>query len=95
MTTAGVIFADGFDGGNFANWTSNTRVSIDGTKGAAATPSAMASPTSQSAFLVKDLPADFGSICMSTAVNLTTQNGTALDLFRLRTGATSASTRCS
>ena len=87
VTTAGVIFADGFDGGNFANWTSNTRVSIDGTKGATATPSALASPTSQSAFLVKDLPAEFGSICMSTAVNLTTQNGTALDLFRLRTGA--------
>jgi hypothetical protein len=87
VTTAGVIFADGFDSGDFANWTSNTRVSIDGTKGATAMPSALASPTSQSAFLVKDLPAEFGSICVSTAVNLTTQNGTALDLLRLRTGA--------
>ena len=26
VTTAGVIFADGFDSGNFTNWTSNTRV---------------------------------------------------------------------
>jgi hypothetical protein len=87
VTTAGVIFSDGFDSGDFSAWTSSTRFTIDATTGGAAPPSALASPTAQSAVLTKDLGADYGSICVSESVKLTTQNGAALDLFRLRTAA--------
>ena len=87
VTTAGIIFADGFDSGDFSAWTTNTRMTIDPTSGATSAPSALANPVSKSAFLVKDLPGEFGSICLSTAVKLTTQNGSAMDLLRLRTSA--------
>jgi hypothetical protein len=85
VTTAGVIFADGFDSGDFSSWTSNTRFTIDPGAGATAPPSALANPTAQSAILTKDLGADYSTVCVSAAVNLTTQNGAALDLVRLRT----------
>ena len=85
--TATAIFADDFTGGNLSNWTSATRLTIDGGTGSPAAPSARAQVTAQSAFATKMLTGTFSQVCMSTNVNVTTQGGTAIDLLRLRTAA--------
>ncbi len=85
--TATAIFADDFTGGNFSNWTSATRLTIDAGTGSPAAPSARAQVTAQSAFATKLLTGTFSQVCMSMSVNVTTQGGTAIDLLRLRTAA--------
>ena len=81
------IFADEFSSNDFSNWTSATRLTIDGGTGSPAAPSARAQVTAQSAFATKTLTGTFSQVCMSTNVNVTTQGGTAIDLLRLRTAA--------
>lgn len=82
---AAPIFTDDFSSGNFSNWTSSTRLTIDNGSGSPASPSARAQVTSQSAFAYRNLGATFTQVCMSENVNVTTT--AAVDLFRLRTGA--------
>ena len=86
--TAAAIFADDFTSGDFSNWTSATRLTIDGGTGSPAAPSARAQVTAQSAFATKLLTGTFSQVCMSMNVNVTTQGGTAIDLLRLRTPPT-------
>ena len=81
------IFADEFSSNDFSNWTSATRLTIDGGTGSPAAPSARAQVTAQSAFATKLLTGTFSQVCMSMNVNVTTQGGTAIDLLRLRTAA--------
>jgi chitodextrinase len=76
------IFADDFATGDLSRWSSVTRLGADPTQGAAAPPSALASPTAQSAFAYRDLGAGYGSACVSLNVNVATQG--TLDLLRLR-----------
>jgi chitodextrinase len=78
------IFADDFSSGNLSSWTSVTRITIDGSQGSAAAPSALGSPTAQSAFAYRDLGATYGSACFSLNVNVASLGGNAVDLFRLR-----------
>jgi len=83
--SAAPIFTDDFASGNFANWTSVTRLTIDNANGAPATPSARAQVTSQSAFAYRTLGSMYSQVCMSANVNVSA--GTALDLLRLRTAS--------
>lgn len=87
ITTEGVIFSDDFGSGNFSNWTSVTRMTIDNSTGGAAPPSARAQVTGQSAFASKTLSSTFTDVCMSVAVNVANQGGTGLNLVRLRTAS--------
>jgi hypothetical protein len=85
------IFADGFAGGNFSSWTANTRLTIDGSQGGAATPSAREASTGQSAFAYRTLPGGpYFTICESSAVRVTSQGSAGIDLFRLRTASNGA-----
>lgn len=87
VSSAGPIFGDDFSSGGFSDWTSVTRLSIDGTRGSAAPPSALGNPAGTSAFAYKNLGATYGSLCMSENVNIVSQSGTGVDLFRLRTAS--------
>ncbi len=80
------IFADDFSSGDFVNWTSNTRLTIDNATGSPAAPSARAQVTNQSASAYKDLASPVMTACTSLNVNVTAA-GSGIDLFRLRTAA--------
>jgi hypothetical protein len=84
---ASAIFADDFSSGNFLNWTSNTRLTIDNAVGNPA-PSARAQTSSQSASAYRDLTSPVMTACTSLSVNVSAGNG--IDLFRLRTAANGA-----
>jgi hypothetical protein len=86
ITTApGTIFTDDFSSGDFSNWTTVTRLTIDNSMGGAAPPSAHGQVSGQSAWAAKDLPATYPSACVSFAVNVADNGGASLDLMRLRT----------
>ena len=55
VASAATINSDDFNSGNFSNWTSNTRLTIDNAIGGPAAPSARAQVTNQSAFAYRDL----------------------------------------
>lgn len=86
VTVQAGVFSDDFSGG-LANWTSVTRLSVDNAIGSAAAPSALGSPTSQSAYAYRDLGTSLSTACVSGRVNIGAQNGNAVDLLRLRTAA--------
>ncbi len=93
VTSAPIIvtaaaFADDFTGG-LSKWTGITRLSVDAVNGSAAAPSAVGSPTAQTAFANADLLTPLSTICVSANVMVTNRT-TALDLFRLRTAANGA-----
>lgn len=81
----GSTFDDDFSSGNFSAWTGVTRLSIDQTQGSAAAPSAQGSPAGVSAWAYRNLGTTISSACLSENVNLASQSGTGVDLFRLRT----------
>ncbi len=81
------IFADDFSSGDFSNWTGVARLSIDQNAGGAAPPSALGSPSAQSAFATKDLPTAYAGGCLSLNVNAASLGGVAVDLFRFRNSA--------
>ena len=87
ITTLGVIFADSFASNDFSKWTSSTRLTIDGSAGGAAVPSALANPTAQSAWAAVDLGSTYPSACMSMALQVNTMPASTIDLLRLRTAA--------
>ena len=82
------IFADDFSSGNFSEWTSVTRLTIDNAIGSPAAPSARASVTNQSAFAYRDLGTSTMTPCFSMNVNVA--SGTGQDLFRLRSAGNGA-----
>ncbi len=84
ITTVGNIFTDGFSSGDFSAWTSVTRLTIDGTAGDVAAPSAQMNTVNQNASAYVDLPSTYPSICVSANVNVATTNGSALDLLKVR-----------
>jgi hypothetical protein len=85
ITVTSAIFADDFASGDLTRWTSSTGLSIDGTQGAVAAPSARGAVSAQAAFADKDLAATYDSACASVNVNATSLGGNAVDLVRLRT----------
>ena len=87
VTAPATIFSDDFASGNFANWTSVTRLTIDPGAGSPSAPSARGQVTAQSAFLMKTLPATYARICVSMRVNATSFGGNSVVLLRLRTAA--------
>jgi chitodextrinase len=87
VATPSVIFSDSFASGNFSNWTSVTRLTIDNGSGGVAPPSARAAVNAQIAFAYKNLPSTLSAICMSTKVNVSSLDPSATTLLRLRTAA--------
>ena len=85
IQVASLIFVDDFSSGDLSQWTSVTRLTIDGTQGSPAAPSALGSPVAQSAFANKDFAISYPSLCTSVNVNATSFGGNSIDLFRLRT----------
>jgi hypothetical protein len=81
---AEAIFADDFSSGDFGAWTSVTRLSIDLTTGGVAAPSALGSPSAQSAFASENLSSTYAGACLSVNVNAGSLGGTSVDLFRFR-----------
>jgi hypothetical protein len=81
----GPVFADDFTSGSFANWTSSTGLSIDGTRGAPLAPSARGAPAGQAAFAFRNLGTGLPTVCASLRVDLQSQQGTTVDVMRLRT----------
>ena len=77
------IFFDDFSSGDFSNWTIATRLTIDGTTGSPAVPSARAQVTGLSAYAARDLSQLYPQACFSANVNVA--SGTGIDLLRLRT----------
>jgi hypothetical protein len=91
LTGTPPIFTDSFNTGDFSAWTGNTRLTIDGSQGGTAAPSARQNTTSQSAFAYRTLPGGpYTTICASTAVRVTSQGSAGVDLFRLRTAGNGA-----
>jgi hypothetical protein len=87
MSTPSAIFADDFSTGSFANWTTATRFTIDGTAGGVAPPSARATAAGQFATLAKTLPGGaYPNLCVSWRVNVASRTGSIV-LLRLRTAA--------
>ncbi len=86
FTTPTAFFTDDFSTGNFANWTTVAGLTIDGTQGSPAAPSALGQPTGQAAYAYRDLTAPQTSACFSLQVNASNVSGVP-DLFRLRTAA--------
>jgi hypothetical protein len=84
ITVSAATFADDFSGGLSA-WSSVTRITSDVGIGSTQPPSARGNPTSQSAFAYVSLSAPLTTACVSAQVNITSQNGAAVDLLRLRT----------
>ena len=80
-------FVDDFSTGDLSNWTSVTRLTIDAGLGSPAAPSAIGSPSAQSAFAYRDLGTTLPSACVSVNVNATSLGGNSVDLFRLRTAS--------
>ena len=80
------VFADDFASG-LGDWTTVTRMVSDVGDGSLSAPSAQGNPTAQSAFAYKDLSTGLATACVSSRVKVDAQNGTALDLLRLRTGS--------
>jgi hypothetical protein len=80
------LFADDFSSGGFANWTTVTRLTIDGSIGSPSAPSAKGSVAGQSGFAARNLGADYAMVCMSERLNVTSI-ASSPDLFRLRTAA--------
>ena len=84
---SGAIFSDDFSSGDFANWTSVTRVTIDPAAGSPSAPSARGQVSAQSAFLTKTLPATYAQVCVSMNVNAASFGGNSVVLLRLRTAS--------
>jgi hypothetical protein len=85
VTVPAAVFADGFASGSFANWTSATNLTIDGTRGAPSAPSARGAPSGQAAYAFRDLGTGLTAVCVTLRVDLQAQQGTGVDLARLRT----------
>jgi hypothetical protein len=79
------VFGDDFASGSLAGWTFATNLVIDGARGAPAAPSARGAPSGQAAYAYRELGAGLTSVCMSLRVDLQAQQGTGVDLARLRT----------
>src|SRR5215211_347494 len=79
-----VVFSDDFGSGTFAAWTTVKNLSIDGSEGGAAPPSALANPSSTVAWAAKDLPGTFSAVCVDLSLRVTSASG-SVDLMRLRT----------
>ena len=90
ITVTSAIFSDDFSTGNFAKWTSVTRMTIDNGTGGVAPPSAQALTSAQTGLAFKDLSGTFSQLCTSANVNVTSQDSNAATLFRLRTAANGA-----
>ena len=86
-TASAAIFSDDFSSGDFANWTSVTRLAIDPGAGSPSAPSARGQVSAQSAFLTKTLPATYAQICVSMNVNAASFGGNSVVLLRLRTAS--------
>jgi hypothetical protein len=86
------IFVDGFSTGDLSRWTSATRFTIDGGIGNPSPPSALGSAAAQTAFLLKDLGASYGNVCLSFRVNVATRTGSMV-LTRWRTAGNGAIAR--
>ena len=80
----GVIFQDGF--ADLSSWRVQGAVTLDGSRGATAPPSARLAPSGVSALGTHGLGATFGSLCMTEAVRLESRDG-SVGLMRLRTAA--------
>ena len=87
IQTLAAVFADDFASGTLSAWTSVLRTTIDPGDGSAAAPSAKVSPVAQSAYAYRDLGTSLPQVCVSAKVKVTTRNGNAVDLFRLRTAS--------
>ncbi|MFN8234358.1 MAG: fibronectin type III domain-containing protein, partial [Actinomycetota bacterium] len=87
ITVPAAVFADGFASGSFVNWTSVTNLTIDATRGAPVAPSARGAPVGRPAFAYRDLGTGITSICVGVRVDLQAQQGTGVDLIRLRTAS--------
>jgi hypothetical protein len=85
VTVTSVIFADDFTSADLARWSSATRLTIDGTRGAPTEPSARGAPSAQSAFADKDFDLTYPFTCASVNVNAASLGDGSVDLFRLRT----------
>ncbi len=90
ITVTSAIFADDFSSGDFSNWTTATRMTIDAGSGGVAPPSAMAQTSAQTGFAFKNLATTYSSMCMSANVNVAARDATSTTLFRFRTAANGA-----
>ena len=77
------IFTDDFSTGNLSKWAVTGSLVIDTTRGQPAA-SARGAVTNAKAMASRTLPSTYGSLCMSTAVNVQSVSA-GTDLFRLRT----------
>ncbi len=87
ITTLGNVFADAFDTGDLSAWTTSTGLTIDNANGGASPPSALGSVSGSPAWAARNLSSTYTDLCVSFAVNVTSQGGTAVDLMRMRTAA--------
>jgi hypothetical protein len=80
----GVVFEDGF--ADLSSWRTSGAVSLDGSLGAAAAPSARLAPTGTRALGARTLDPAYPSLCMRASVRLASRE-TTVGLLRFRTGA--------
>jgi endoglucanase len=81
------FFTETFSGGLSA-WSPVTRITQDGTAGAAAPPSARAQVTNQIAFARRGFGVSTPTACLSSAVRLNSIGGANVQLLKLRAGST-------
>jgi hypothetical protein len=80
------VFSDNFSAG-FTNWSGSTALTLDGSQGGIAPPSARAQVTNAPAWAFRSLGTTLPSACMSMNVNVASRGSSFTALMRLRTAA--------
>jgi hypothetical protein len=80
------IFSDDFSAG-FTNWSGSTGLTLDGSQGGIAPPSARAQVTNAPAWAFRSLGTTLPTACMSMNVNVVSRGSSFTALMRLRTAA--------
>ncbi len=81
-----VVFSDDFSSG-FANWSNVTNLTLDGSQGGAAAPSARAAVSGARAYATHDLSATYSTLCVREAINISSLGASSVALLKLRTAA--------
>jgi hypothetical protein len=83
---AAPVFSDDFSAG-FTNWSGSTALTLDGSQGGIAPPSARAQVTNAPAWAFRSLGTTLPTACMSMNVNVASRGSSFMALMRLRTAA--------
>ncbi len=86
VTVHAYLFTENF-GGGFGAWTKVTNLTLDGSSGASAPPSALGLVSGAASYAYHDLPATQASVCTRVALNVSSVGSPNVTVLRFRTAA--------